>query len=522
MGKNQDKILAIVCVMLLIISVGYFYLTTSPEEETDMILSATIEYAEGSIKFRNATYLHNLITDDDKTNDPYILSIRNAEDYADLGHIPGAVNIPPPIYNVFDKENLKDLPKDKKIIVYCYTGHTASQITALLNVNGYDAWSLKWGMCSWTNDSTIAKSKYFTEGEGYSTVSGTDPGVVEPEVSFDDFAPQASIRSIPVKKEALQALGDSCSDPVTPPPKSDTDTTEATDSEVEALRIASYDALTKKPVMKAGDLWELLYNDTLASNDPFILDLRVQQKDKPDYYETGHIASAVNIGIGNLFTDEGLEKLPEDKNKQIVVVCYTGHTASQATALLNLNGYNATALMWGMCGWSTDSDVIGSSCFDIAVHSNNYDCAEGAYDEDMRTIIYDSLNPMESKPVAITAETLYNRINDTDTSNDPFILSIRNEENYTSVGHISGAVWLGGITSLFTKENLAKLPFDKQIVVVCYTGHTASQAAALLNALGFNATALKWGMCSWNADVTAGKCYDATAALKDYPYVTGS
>ena len=67
------------------------------------------------------------------------------------------------------------------------------------------------------------------------------------------------------------------------------------------------------------------------------------------------------------------------------------------------------------------------------------------------------------------------------------------------------------------------MPNDKQIVVVCYTGHTASQATALLNALGFNATALKWGMCSWTTDatVTAGKCYDQTTAAQDYTYVTG-
>jgi rhodanese-related sulfurtransferase len=81
-----------------------------------------------------------------------------------------------------------------------------------------------------------------------------------------------------------------------------------------------------------------------------------------------------------------------------------------------------------------------------------------------------------------------------------------------------------GLTSLFTAENLAKLPFDKQIVVVCYTGHSASQATALLNAIGYNATALKWGMCSWttNSTVTVNKCYDQITAAMDYQFVTGT
>ncbi|HCJ57468.1 MAG TPA: sulfurtransferase, partial [Clostridiaceae bacterium] len=38
------------------------------------------------------------------------------------------------------------LPKDKKIIVYCYTGQTAGQTVAALRLLGYDAVSLNAGM----------------------------------------------------------------------------------------------------------------------------------------------------------------------------------------------------------------------------------------------------------------------------------------------------------------------------------------------------------------------------------------
>ena len=67
---------------------------------------------------------------------PYIVSSRKPEDYA-TGHIPGAVNLPESI--LFKPENLAKLPKDSKIVPYCYTGHSGSQVTAMLNMCGYDA-----------------------------------------------------------------------------------------------------------------------------------------------------------------------------------------------------------------------------------------------------------------------------------------------------------------------------------------------------------------------------------------------
>jgi len=42
-------------------------------------------------------------------------------------------------------ENLEKLNPDKQIVVYCYTGRTASQATAILNILGYDARNLLCG-----------------------------------------------------------------------------------------------------------------------------------------------------------------------------------------------------------------------------------------------------------------------------------------------------------------------------------------------------------------------------------------
>ncbi len=42
-------------------------------------------------------------------------------------------------------EDLKTLPTDKTIVVYCYTGQTSANMAAYLQVLGYDAKSLLFG-----------------------------------------------------------------------------------------------------------------------------------------------------------------------------------------------------------------------------------------------------------------------------------------------------------------------------------------------------------------------------------------
>lgn len=86
---------------------------------------------------------------------------------------------------------------------------------------------------------------------------------------------------------------------------------------------------------------------TQPGGDPnlFLLDIR-----KPQDFAKGHIAGAVNIYFHDLGKPASLAQLP--KNKQIVVICYTGTTANQSNGMLNMLGYNAIALKYGMSGWN--------------------------------------------------------------------------------------------------------------------------------------------------------------------------
>ncbi|MBN1138248.1 MAG: rhodanese-like domain-containing protein, partial [Anaerolineae bacterium] len=86
-------------------------------------------------------------------------------------------------------------------------------------------------------------------------------------------------------------------------------------------------------------------------------------------------------------------------------------------------------------------------------------------------------------PRTIEASALFENLNDGDAENDPYIISLRSAEDYAK-GHIPGAVNMS-VKDLFSLENLATIPPDRDVVLVCYTGQTAGQATAALNMLGY-------------------------------------
>jgi len=259
---------------------------------------------------------------------PYIVSSRKPEDYA-TGHIPGAVNLPESI--LFKPENLAKLPKDSKIVPYCYTGHSGSQVTAMLNMCGYDATNLLWGIMGWTTNTTVANKQF----------SNPDTDLLT-ETTANQLTETYSLPTV--------------------------DVTSSTNS-LEIIRIACDNYATAGlKNMKAADLSALI-TDGDSSNDPTIISVR-----KSEDYAKGHIPGAVNIAFTDVAKKENLRKL--DPGRQIVVYCYTGRTGSQATAILNVLGYNATNLLWGMSGWTTDP-VVAAKRFDPTT-SPDYPFATGA------------------------------------------------------------------------------------------------------------------------------------------------
>lgn len=217
----------------------------------------------------------------------YVLDIRQKADY-DKGHIKGAVNA---AWGSEITAALDKLPKDKTIMVYCYTGQTAGATVALLNMAGFNAKSVNLG---WTLG--IAKV------EGVADVTDTTA------VAF------GKEKTLVVKPEIKAAL----------------DSFFKGLDAVKGTAWANY-KISEDDAKKFVDA---------KSTAVLFLDIR-----KAEDFAKGHIAGAVNIPFG-----KGMETkfstLPKDK--RIVVVCYTGQTAAQTTAVLKMAGYDAVWLNAGM------------------------------------------------------------------------------------------------------------------------------------------------------------------------------
>lgn len=120
-----------------------------PVQETNV----AVEQSQDSVEEKAAAYFANFPEDkhvvsaadflkmvENKEN-ICVLDIRSAEDYA-AGHIQGAINVP---YGVDIAEALDKIPDDVEVLVYCYSGQTASQTVALLNLAGKNAYNVSGG-----------------------------------------------------------------------------------------------------------------------------------------------------------------------------------------------------------------------------------------------------------------------------------------------------------------------------------------------------------------------------------------
>jgi len=216
----------------------------------------------------------------------FILDIRSAADY-EKGHIKGAVNAP---WGTAISDNLKNLPMDKPIMVYCYTGQTAGQAVATLNIAGFNAKSVNLG---WNL--------------GISKVAG-----------YEQY--------VETKKNAIPA-GNAAVKP-----------------EIKAALDAYYKGLEAvKPTIYANyKISEDEAKKLLDAKDTNVIFLSVR---KAEDYAKGHIAGAVNIPFGKGM-EQSFNTLPKDK--KIIVYCYTGQTAGQTVAGLRLLGYDAVSMHSGM------------------------------------------------------------------------------------------------------------------------------------------------------------------------------
>ncbi len=99
----------------------------------------------------------------------YIVNYWPASHYNDPGHIPGAMQYTPK-ESLTLSTDLKTLPADKTIVVYCYTGQTSAYMAAYLRLIGYNAKSLTYGANGMIYDYMPA-SKWSEPASSYDVVT---------------------------------------------------------------------------------------------------------------------------------------------------------------------------------------------------------------------------------------------------------------------------------------------------------------------------------------------------------------
>jgi len=241
--------------------------------------------------------------------------------------------------------------------------------------------------------------------------------------------------------------------------------------------------------------------DGNTANDPYIIDWRGAAD-----FASGHLKGAVNMDIKNLIAKVDDGTIP--KTKTILNVCYTGQTASHTAAVLNLLGYEAQNLTFGMCGVTTSTDLVaGTDKWVKAIATDEY--------ADRLVTNQETLSKEYTFPKLATGKTTaaeiikaqfkayiesvssWAAIGADAVFTDPtkyFIVNYWPASEYLNPGHIAGAYQFTPMTSLKIDAQLKYLPTDKDIVVYCYSGQTSAQVVAYLRILGYKAYSLSFGM----------------------------
>ncbi|MHB8873357.1 MAG: rhodanese-like domain-containing protein [Myxococcaceae bacterium] len=281
----------------------------------------------------SAKSVRERLTDTDAANDPLVISVRSAADYA-AGHVPGAINLP--WKTVADEASLAKLgapgARTGGYVDYCYTGHTGGIAAGVLNLLGYKTANMKYGIASWTLDAAAR-----TAG-GIPPDQTKDFGLIETTVNTPTQTFSPPTLAFPEAK---------------------------TPGDVVKLAARAYlQAPGMGPTIGAQALFDNL-NDGNPANDPFIISVR-----KPEHYALGHLKGAINIPWTEIAKEENLKKIPTDRD--IVIYCYTGHTGAVATSVLGVLGYHRVKnLKFGMNGWTQSTTVRASTAFVDEPESNN-------------------------------------------------------------------------------------------------------------------------------------------------------
>jgi len=280
--------------LMFILAGNGYALDPGAKSDEARLLEITAKAMSGSSTI-NAAKLHELVESKDQKH--LIISLQPLEEYRQ-GHVPGAVHLPIDLTD-FSK-SLKQIPKDKTIILLSSNGQEACKTGLILRQLGYDAKYAMLGMNAY-NRLYAGSGAYMGDIDGEVGREPTDLPAASPEMNYSAMADEELV-----------------------------------------LRNTEVYARQRRP-------FYITAYDLLEFSDAVLISMQM-----PQDYAQGHIPGTINIpGPDFLAGDQRLLQLPKDK--KIIVTCYIGHYSSMGAMLLNQMGYEAYSLAWGLSGWNIEA-----------------------------------------------------------------------------------------------------------------------------------------------------------------------
>ncbi len=274
-----------------------------------------------------------------------IIDIRSKEAY-ESGHINGAYNVPQSKVLDFLKNDQKALAYPKVIFV-CYSGQIASYVTGITRYAGFNnTFVLKFGMASWNSKfSDVIKNGFGTRYADM-LVKATNKSATIPTHHNEQIGHKeldlSNLPKLPIKVPTL----------------------------LMAERAQTLLSQDRKSFLLKADEFFPVYKEDISKIQPVFYINKIK-------YYAAHIKGAELFEPRkDLSLDARLTDLPIDKN--ILIHCKTGHSGGNTTAYLNMLGYKAQNLMFGINGFMYDLWKQKGWMSDINKLSGNFPVITGA------------------------------------------------------------------------------------------------------------------------------------------------
>jgi rhodanese-related sulfurtransferase len=232
-----------------------------------------------------------------------IISVRSLDAYTSKGHISQAINIP--YEKMLTEDNLEKLDDMKLQVIYSDNGYRSTTVSTILALLDYESYSMKFGMMDWNNSQVV--NRVVMQKANLKIEKGQDTS----KATF--HYPSLKSTGKPVNDLIKQRFNE--------------------------------ELATKQIIISVNDVKRIVDRWDKFKDSYQIVSLR----NKKDFV-AGHIPHAINIPWFDLMHGDQLKRI--DPDKTTIVYCYTGHLAQISVTLLNIIGYNAVNMRFGMMGWN--------------------------------------------------------------------------------------------------------------------------------------------------------------------------